>query len=491
MTFYGMVPEEVRAQADRCANGAEQVSSLQQRLDGIVQGTSWTGPDRDDFLSTWTNHAAPGLARLEMLLTEQAGALRGEADEQDRVSGEETGDPLANLFEDAGDWLRDRAEDAGDWLRDRAGDVERWFKDRVEDVEDWFRDRFHDTFGDASDPDRPWAEIFAQDIVDELVEGEKLDHPTEVEVLGSREITDSDAPESLEDLVLDNDESRRTIPGTEPPREYDPLDEAQIRIQTVTGADGVERYIVHVPPTQGAPLQEKVSVLGHETPIPDVDATLEGWNEQGQPFGWGNNLYAMAGKENAGANAVKEAMQEAGIPEGSEIAFVGHSQGGLVAAQLADDPSFNGGSYQVTDIFSVGSPVQTYTPANSDTDVLNIQHVEDGGNQGDFVPTLDLEGSSHAHPDGNPAPNVRDVSFGTPNPSDGYTPESDNHQAHNSVLWNEDGTAHDPDSAYYGTVRNNGDDPALAAKEERMQGKYFGEGTSMDEDVVVDVRRTP
>ncbi|MGP9601310.1 hypothetical protein ACT3SQ_01350 [Brachybacterium sp. AOP42-C2-15] len=490
MTFYGMIPEEVRAQADRCATGAEQISSLQQRLDGIVRGTSWAGPDRDDFVSTWTSDAAPGLARLETLLTEHAAELRGEAEEQDRVSGEEAGDHLASLFDDAGEWLWERAEDVGGWFRDRAEEVEDWFQDRVEDVEDWFRDRFHDTFGDAADPDRPWAEIFAEDVVEMLVEDEKLDHPSEVEVLGSREITGSEAPENLEDLVLDNDESRRTIPGTEPPREYDPMDEAQIRIQTVTGADGVERYIVHVPPTQGAPMIKNHKVLGHDTKIPDVDATLDGWNEQGQPFGWDNNLYAMAGMENAGANAVKEAMREAGIPEGSEIAFVGHSQGGLVAAQLADDPSFNGGSYQVTDIFSVGSPVQTYTPADPRTDVLNVQHVEEAGNKGDFVPTLDLEGGSHSHPDGNPAPNVRDVAFGTPGPSDGFTPDSDEHQAHDSVLWNKGDTAYDPDSAYYGTVRNNGDDPALAAKDERMRGKYFGEGTSMGEDVVVDVRRS-
>lgn len=37
--------------------------------------------------------------------------------------------------------------------------------------------------------------------------------------------------------------------------------------------------------------------------------------------------------------------------------------------------------------------------------------------------------------------------------------------------------------------RFHADDPALAAKDERMQGKYFGDGTSMDRDVVVDVSR--
>lgn len=50
----------------------------------------------------------------------------------------------------------------------------------------------------------------------------------------------------------------------------------------------------------------------------------------------------MAGRENAGANAVTAAMEEAGIPPGSDVAFVAHSQGGLVAAQLTDDPALAG-----------------------------------------------------------------------------------------------------------------------------------------------------
>lgn len=56
---------------------------------------------------------------------------------------------------------------------------------------------------------------------------------------------------------------------------------AQIRIQTLQGADGTERYIVHVPPTQGADLWSEEGGL---------PGTLEGWNGQGQPFGWANSI---------------------------------------------------------------------------------------------------------------------------------------------------------------------------------------------------------
>lgn len=197
----------------------------------------------------------------------------------------------------------------------------------------------------------------------------------------------------------------------------------------------------------------------------------------------------MAGQDNAGAEAVKGAMAEAGIPPGAQVAMVAHSQGGLVASQLSNDPSFNGEMYQVTDVFSVGSPVQTYTPANSGTDVLNVKHVENGDWKGDFVPDLDLEGRSARHPGGNPAPNVNDVAFGTPPPSAGYPTPDANHAVHDSVLWDENHSRPDPNSAYYGTVRNNADDPTLAAKSDRMQGLYFGDGTTMNSDVVVGISR--
>lgn len=65
---------------------------------------------------------------------------------------------------------------------------------------------------------------------------------------------DGEAPRDLADLVLDNDETRGDIRTVPPGGEYDAQDSAQIRIQTLQGADGSERYIVHVPPTQGADL---------------------------------------------------------------------------------------------------------------------------------------------------------------------------------------------------------------------------------------------
>lgn len=166
-----------------------------------------------------------------------------------------------------------------------------------------------------------------------------------------------------------------------------------------------------------------------------------------------------------------------------------------VAAQLSDDPAFNSttgaaGTYNVTDILSVGSPVQTYTPAQSSTDVVNVQHVQNEGTDGDFVPTLDLEGRSFRHPGGNPAENVQDVPMQTPHENPDFPQSDAAHNAHDSVHRD----AHDPSvysetSGYYGTLRQNGDHPALADKADRMDGQYIGEDVVLVDDVVIDARR--
>lgn len=517
MTFYGMDPEQVRTQAGRVGDASRQLDELQQRLDAITRGVSWVGEDREAFLQQWSGGPSARMREATADLTARSQLLQEEADQQDRASGatdgpglpatgapgsaadlgeligevvdgvrdgidwlgdraREAGEAIGDAVEGARDWLKDRFQDAKDWTSDRIQDAKDWFADRKNDLDEWFqqtKERFDRLIAEL---DRPFAEVAAERLVNDMVEDGTLSHVTDVEVLGTRTIPDQEAPDSLADLLLDNDETRRTIDGTEPPRQYLPEEQAQIRVQKVVGADGVERYVVHVPPTQGAPLHD-----GLKNPIP-------GWDQQNQPFGWDNNLYAMAGKENAGANAVKAAMEEAGIPPGSQVAFVGHSQGGLVASQLADDPSFNGpGGYQVTDVFSVGSPVETFTPADSRTDVLNVSHERGGFRPGDVVPTLDMGGASARHPSGNPAPNVHDVSFGTPKPADGFGGGMMD-VAHESVRRDGNGNI-DPNSGYYGTVRNNGDDPMLAAKDERMRGKYYGDGTTVAEDIVVDVKR--
>ncbi|ATG53510.1 hypothetical protein CFK41_01005 [Brachybacterium ginsengisoli] len=488
--FQGMDPEDARGHAELLLTGSRRIIDLHAEITAHVHGVDWAGPDRESFVQDWSGRIGPQVSTLGERLQHLGFDLGAEADQQDAASepdGDGGGDPESLLPDGVTDFL-DRLDEG---LRGLPEGIQRLI------------------------PDTPWAEMIAGGVVDlaegaeSLLEGgrdglkglpgplgdlfdglpdgdiEILDERSEIE-LGEepRHVQDSEAPRDLADLVLDNDETRGDIRTVPPGGEYDAQDSAQIRIQTIQGTDGAERYIVHVPPTQGADLWSSEGGL---------PATLEGWNGQGQPFGWANNIYAMAGRENAGANAVTAAMAEAGIPPGSDVAFVAHSQGGLVAAQLADDPAFNSssganGSYNVTDIFSVGSPVQTYTPAQSTTDVVNVQHVQNEGTDGDFVPTLDLEGRSFRHPGGNPAENVQDVPMRTPPQNPDFPQPDAAHNAHDSVHRRRDGS-YSETSGYYGTLTQHPDHPALADKADRMDGRYIGEGVTLTEDVVIDARR--
>ncbi|MDN5686922.1 MAG: WXG100 family type VII secretion target [Brachybacterium sp.] len=174
-----------------------------------------------------------------------------------------------------------------------------------------------------------------------------------------------------------------------------------IRVQQVLGDDGQTRYIVYVPGSHG----EKKNIIG-------PDAT-------GNPMDWNQNPGALGGQETDSSQAVIAAMESAGIPHGADVSLVSHSQGGIVANNLAADPSVNGAAdgWNVDNVVSVGSPVEL-ADVPSSTRTVNFAHepvldeplspvLADVGAPlrgdhpvGDVVPTLD--GDPH-HPAGTPS----------------------------------------------------------------------------------------
>jgi poly(3-hydroxybutyrate) depolymerase len=77
--------------------------------------------------------------------------------------------------------------------------------------------------------------------------------------------------------------------------------------------------------------------------------------------------------------AVLDAMQQAGIPAGSDVVLTGFSQGGIMAANLAADSSF---PYNPIGVVTNGSPVDNFhVPPN--VPVYAFQHATD------VVPMLD------------------------------------------------------------------------------------------------------
>ena len=98
------------------------------------------------------------------------------------------------------------------------------------------------------------------------------------------------------------------------------------------------------------------------------------------------NVNLVAGNPTAAAESVRRAMDAAGIPPGSPVLLVGHSQGGIIAGQLASDPAFVQ-RYGVTDVVTYGAPIDHMTLAPG-VSALQVQHGVD------LVPRLDLGGVS-------------------------------------------------------------------------------------------------
>lgn len=92
------------------------------------------------------------------------------------------------------------------------------------------------------------------------------------------------------------------------------------------------------------------------------------------------NLQGVAGMSSDQLDAIKEAMNAAGIAPGEAVEFAGHSQGGIMAAQLAADPGVRA-RYKVVSVVTAGSPTATIAP--SDVPVLSYE------NSGDIVPGSD------------------------------------------------------------------------------------------------------
>ncbi|WP_138315960.1 alpha/beta fold hydrolase [Rhodoluna limnophila] len=116
-------------------------------------------------------------------------------------------------------------------------------------------------------------------------------------------------------------------------------------------------YIVYIPGTQAW------SPIAGENPL---DLT--------------SNLQAMAGPSKASSEAaVQRAIVNAGVTKRDRVLLVGHSQGGMVAANLASQPQ----NYKVAGLVTIGSPI---SQLNQDIRVptISLQHTND------LVPKLDL-----------------------------------------------------------------------------------------------------
>ena len=148
-----------------------------------------------------------------------------------------------------------------------------------------------------------------------------------------------------------------------PPGQVRP-EPGQVRVDRVEGADGTVAWVVHVPGTQ------------------DWDGDGEG-----SPMDMAANVALVGGRRTAVAEGVATALVGAGARPGQPVALVGHSQGGMVALDLASDQGLRR-VVTVTHVVTAGSPVTGRTPPPG-VQVLALEHDDD------LVPRLD----GQRHPD--------------------------------------------------------------------------------------------
>lgn len=94
-------------------------------------------------------------------------------------------------------------------------------------------------------------------------------------------------------------------------------------------------------------------------------------SEGDNPFDMRSNLALVAGIEAASVMATEQAMSQAGVRQGESVLFVGHSQGGAVAATLA-----NSGRYTTVGLITAGAPTGTL-PVRESFPAIVIEHRDD------------------------------------------------------------------------------------------------------------------
>jgi pimeloyl-ACP methyl ester carboxylesterase len=114
---------------------------------------------------------------------------------------------------------------------------------------------------------------------------------------------------------------------------------------------------------------------GHRHWTVVIPGTQDPWAGGENPMDNETNLLAIAGVRSDMAIGVAAAMHQAGIARGEPVAMVGHSQGGLVATELAADPVLKS-EFRISTVLTAGSPVGTMKIPPG-VEVLSLEHVQD------------------------------------------------------------------------------------------------------------------
>ncbi|GAA3221743.1 hypothetical protein [Actinocorallia longicatena] len=135
-------------------------------------------------------------------------------------------------------------------------------------------------------------------------------------------------------------------------------------LETVLGPDGVERHVLLAP--------------GMRMGDPQTDSP-------GDLLGAFSSTVLDGGPY---SRSLAKAVADYGLPEGAELALVGHSAGGAAVMSLAQDAAF-AARHRLTHVIAIGSPVDFKKPASPETWVASVT------NQHDIIPSLDGQGAGN------------------------------------------------------------------------------------------------
>ncbi|NEK84672.1 alpha/beta hydrolase [Blastococcus saxobsidens] len=136
----------------------------------------------------------------------------------------------------------------------------------------------------------------------------------------------------------------------------------QIDVRVLTHADGTRAYIVDIPGT--------------------ADWNLPGGSVNPQTHDLGTNVRVLGGDVTTRQEAIAEALRRAGASSSDPVMLVGHSQGGMVAAQAAHDARTPAFDFNVQSVVTAGSPIARADVPPS-VQVLALENAHD------IVPHLD------------------------------------------------------------------------------------------------------
>lgn len=136
----------------------------------------------------------------------------------------------------------------------------------------------------------------------------------------------------------------------------------QIAVRVITHADGTKAYIVDIPGTQ--------------------DWGLPSGSVNPQTNDLGTNVRVLGGDVTTRQQAIADALRRAGAGPSDPVMLVGHSQGGMVAAQAAHDAGTPAFDFDVRSVVTAGSPIGRVDIPDS-VQMLSLE------NNNDIVPHLD------------------------------------------------------------------------------------------------------